>query len=190
MSEHDEYDQACGLLGVPIAESCMRPEVEPVRYLRFLALIKALGPWLMVIAMAALEIASLASCTKLEPDVNDPTHAATWTSPIDCGTTTAHPCPYMTFATLATFYKTSTGKLSITWWAIADVPDVGADPELAELSDVGDIVLPIRGDSSGERMPSTLKLTPDGYEGDVAWLLYTVAGMTEFHLVIDRVLAP
>lgn len=132
----------------------------------------------------------LASCTKLEPDINDPTHPAAWTTTVDCGTTIAHPCPYMTFTTLATFYETTTNKLAITWWALAGAPEVGPDEELATFSDAGDILLIERGDSSGERMASTLTYSPDGdrYVGDVPWLLYNIAGMTTFHLVIDRMI--
>ena len=130
----------------------------------------------------------LAACTKIEPDVNDPTHEATWTTTVTCGTKVAHPCPYMTFTTLATFYTTTTGALAITWWDAGAV-DIGPDQELTSLDADGNILLPERGDNAGERLASTLTVSPDGYAGDVKWLLYNIAGMTTFHLVIDRPVA-
>lgn len=146
---------------------------------------------ILLVAVAVI-MQFLTGCTKLEPDTNDPTHAAAWTTTVDCGVMIAHPCPYMTFATLATFYETTTDKLAITWWAIAGAADDGPDEELATFSDTGDILLIERGDSSGERMASTLTYFPDAdrYVGDVPWLLYNIAGMTTFHLTIDRVIAP
>lgn len=144
--------------------------------------------------------ALLAACTAVAPDVNDPTHEVTWTSSLTCaGMPVSHPCPYTTYASLVTFNvipnNASPGthddadRVALTWWGAEDVVggDSGSVEEVAHQTIVGDIELAEIGDGAGERLAATLTKNDHGYAGDVTWELFTVAGMTTFHLAVDRV---
>lgn len=141
-----------------------------------------------------LALAVTACCATPAAD-DSPTYHVTWTSALACDPAmVSHPCPFVTFTQMLTLNPiaastdrvTGAGELALTWWA-ADVPgDRGPDPDLESSGADGSIVLAAQGDDGGERQPATLAPTKDGYAGDVSWLLFTVAGMTVFHVEVTR----
>lgn len=108
--------------------------------------------------------------------------------PVQCTETISHPCPFLLYTrtlvlehTRAT-WKDATGGV--------DEAGVQAEDRLPWIDDVsfenGELVIPERGDDGGLRRLATLQQTPTGYEGDVAWTLFTVAGTTTFHVELTR----
>ena len=110
--------------------------------------------------------------------------------PVDCTALISHPCAFVMYARRLTLAEDGT---SITWdrgYGGADANGVPAsqrapwiDPQMFTTSDA--LVLDERGDDSGLRHAAELApLAGDGWEGDVTWSLFTVAGNTTFHVVI------
>lgn len=149
---------------------------------------------LVGICLALVMLIELCGCTS--PDVSDPTHNITWTSPITCTDVIDHPCPYITTATLLTFNtlantsevgkRNQEDRVALTWWGSSAATDDGPVEGLASYTLSGDIQLSQAGDGAGERMAATLHRNSQGYEGDVSWLLFTVPGVTVFHLSVER----
>lgn len=151
----------------------------------------------LVLFVAWSTIFAVTGCTTVEPDVADPTHVVTWSSPISCDGAVDHPCPYLVTTSLVTFNAlaadaglgthASADRVALTWWGSSADTDRGPVEDLAQYTLPGDVVLAQQGDDAGERRESVLHRTPTGYEGDVVWTLFTVAGDTAFHVSVDRI---
>lgn len=134
-------------------------------------------------------VALLSACTAQPPAavaVESPTYDTTWASSLVCTDTIGHPCPYLVLCTLATLNPLDASRVAITWWGPSVATDRGPDPDEETLAADGSITLAVRSDEAGERQAGSLRVTPDGYEGDVTWLLFTVAGKTTWHLTLTR----
>lgn len=108
--------------------------------------------------------------------------------PVQCTDVISHPCPFLLYTrtlsiagtrgtwTDATGGKDEAGVLAENRLPWIDELAIGPDG----------ITVPQRGDDGGLRHEAVLAKTRSGYEGDVAWNLFTVAGTTRFHVEIAR----
>lgn len=108
--------------------------------------------------------------------------------PVVCTDTISHPCPFLLYtqtlfvAHTRAVWKDATGG--------TDEAGVKAEDRPAWVDEVsfvdGAIVIPQRGDDGGLRHEAVLTPTSTGYEGEIAWTLFTVAGTTTFHVTLAR----
>lgn len=131
------------------------------------------------------------------PHPSNGTHSASWSDgasdspgvpdPVICTDVVSHPCPWLVY----------TGELlvsgtTVTWTAASgganDIGvDASAEPDVVEVARQADggLQLPSRGDDGGLRESFVLHPTAcGGWQADVTWLLFNVAGKTTFHLEV------
>lgn len=108
--------------------------------------------------------------------------------PVVCTDVVSHPCPWLLY----------TGRLVVdgaqaTWTdASGGVNDIGVDAsayadvvEQPAVGEDGSLSFPLRGDDGGLRHAFVLHRTAcGGWEADVSWSLFNVAGVTTFHLSV------
>lgn len=107
--------------------------------------------------------------------------------PVQCTETISHPCPFL----LYTRTLRLEGARAIWMDATGGTDEAGVaaedrQPWVDTVTFDGGLALPDRGDDGGLRHAVTLTSAPDGYEGNVAWTLFTVAGTTTFHVRATR----
>lgn len=148
--------------------------------------------------MIRLAFVLLSACA-----VETPTHSVTWSAtgmsdsrgepdPIMCTSLISHPCPIMLYMRrLDVTAATTPGSVNLRWWGGtggADFNGRTAEDELpiveVALEADGALALTDRGDDGGLRHMATLAPAADGWEGDLAWSLFNVAGHTTFHVTI------
>ena len=113
-------------------------------------------------------------------------------APVVCTTEISHPCPFLLYTTT---FAVDADSSTITWGdPMGGVDAAGYTAEhrgpVAESVMVdpttGNVELPQHGDDGGFRHAATLILMPGGgYEGDITWTLFTVAGNTTFHVTVN-----
>lgn len=106
-----------------------------------------------------------------------------WTSPIVCGDTISHPCPWLVHTTMMIEGTTATST-PIPDATALDPNGYPTDHRPALVEDIvaasdGRVILAQRGDDAGLRLEATLD--PE-LGGDVSYLLFNVAGTTTFHV--------
>lgn len=137
----------------------------------------------------------------------NPVRSITWSTgtsdspgvpaPVICTDIVSHPCPWLLYTKTAIVDEAAH---TFTWTdASGGANDIGVDasayPDVVEnmvtsasasTLIIGTIKLPQRGDDGGLRHALALTPTADGgWAGDVTWTLFTVAGNTTFHLVVE-----
>lgn len=110
-------------------------------------------------------------------------------APIDCTELISHPCPFRLYTTTLTVnfntgsiaWGDATGGSNANGVSAADLPPI---VDASAYTANGDLSIADGGDDGGLRYTTTLGTIGGGWEGDITWALFNVAGRTTFHATI------